>query len=37
MNRRDIEAELATSGAQELLTSGSAAHLATSGTTEPRG
>src|SRR4029450_5273018 len=28
MNRRDIEAELSTTGAQELLTSTSAAHLA---------
>jgi nitroimidazol reductase NimA-like FMN-containing flavoprotein (pyridoxamine 5'-phosphate oxidase superfamily) len=28
MNRRDIEAELPTTGARELLTSMSAAHLA---------
>lgn len=28
MNRRDIEAELSTTGARELLTSTSAAHLA---------
>jgi hypothetical protein len=32
MNRRDIEAELSTTGAQELLTSTSGAHLAYIGT-----